>query len=214
MGGLSAAEGDVDPEVEGMVATGSVGVVGSAELLVQALKPSAPTSASDARREPAPEPPRRRVIATEPLVSRSPPAAEGIDFTDQMVAWYWFFSTMWISLPASPRLCEGALALWRGRPLDDLADLPAAMTLRSRAGAGALLEFDRLDDAVASVTAVLDDHPYDEELHPLLLRRLAASGRHGDAVKAYNRVRHRPAEEFGADPGRALRRLPANPPRS
>ena len=86
------------------------------------------------------------------LSAAAPRPRRGIDFTDQMVAWYWFFSTMWISLPASPRLCEGALALWRGRPPDDLADLPAAMTLRSRAGAGALLEFDRPDDAVASVT--------------------------------------------------------------
>lgn len=119
--------------------------------------------------------------------------------------------------PGTARMCEDALALWRGRPLDDLGDLPVVTTLRSRAAevrrrlvrahATALLEIDRPDDAVTSVTAVLDDHPYDEELHALLLRGLAASGRHGEALRAYDRLRQRLAGELGSEPTPGLRQL-------
>ena len=110
-----------------------------------------------------------------------------------------------------------ALALWRGRALSDLVDGGAAWPEL------AMLEGERLDaqeqcfeaelargrhQAVLSdlVTAV-DRAPARERLVGQLMLAYHRCGRQVDALRVYRSARERMAEEFGLDPGRALRDL-------
>jgi DNA-binding SARP family transcriptional activator/tetratricopeptide (TPR) repeat protein len=111
---------------------------------------------------------------------------------------------------------EQALSLWRGPalPMLDtpwLNDVRAALD-RARFGA----ELDRNDlalrsgrharvlDAMAAAAAV---HPLDERLAGQLMLALYRTGRQGDALDCYHRVRRRLRDELGVDPGAALLRL-------
>ena len=110
-----------------------------------------------------------------------------------------------------------ALALWRGRPLADLAGIPwledqahrldllreqirhALAEARLAAGEHAQLLPD-LDQMAA-------DHPLDERVHGQLMLALYRSGRQADALAAYRRLRTTLNEQLGIDPGQALRDL-------
>ena len=110
-----------------------------------------------------------------------------------------------------------ALALWRGRPLTDLAGIPwledqahrldllreqirhALAEARLAAGEHAQLLPD-LDQMAA-------DHPLDERIHGQLMVALYRSGRQADALAAYRRLRITLNEQLGIDPGQALRDL-------
>jgi DNA-binding SARP family transcriptional activator len=110
-----------------------------------------------------------------------------------------------------------ALALWRGRPLADLAGIPwledqahrldvlreqirhALAEARLAAGEHAQLLPD-LDQMAA-------DHPLDERIHGQLMVALYRSGRQADALAAYRRLRIMLNEQLGIDPGQALRDL-------
>ena len=110
-----------------------------------------------------------------------------------------------------------ALALWRGRPLADLAGIPwledqahrldllreqirhALAEARLAAGEHAQLLPD-LDQMAA-------DHPLDERIHGQLMLALYRSGRQADALAAYRRLRITLDEQLGIDPGQALRDL-------
>ncbi|WP_345650747.1 AfsR/SARP family transcriptional regulator, partial [Streptomyces tremellae] len=108
------------------------------------------------------------------------------------------------------RTLREALGLWRGPALADLPDRaggdhgvrPEARrfaALRQRIEAD--LRRGRADSALAELTALTADHPYDEPLHAQLIRALRDSGRRADALVAYERLRRALADDLGTDPG-------------
>jgi predicted ATPase/DNA-binding SARP family transcriptional activator/tetratricopeptide (TPR) repeat protein len=109
---------------------------------------------------------------------------------------------------------RAGLELWRGTPLADagsavFAMAPAARLEETRL---AMIE-DRIDAdlaagthvAVAEVEEPAREHPLRERLHARLVRVLCAADRRGEALEAYERIRHDLAERLGVDPGPELR---------
>ncbi|WP_285750694.1 BTAD domain-containing putative transcriptional regulator [Lentzea sp. NBRC 105346] len=105
---------------------------------------------------------------------------------------------------------EEAIELWRGEPL---ATMPGAWAAAMRAA----WEQDYLDAVVAwaagtpsaavgKLTELVGAYPLVESLAAELMRALQASGRSCEALRCYERIRRRLADEFGVDPGTALRR--------
>jgi predicted ATPase/DNA-binding SARP family transcriptional activator/tetratricopeptide (TPR) repeat protein len=116
---------------------------------------------------------------------------------------------------AARRLCEG-LALWRGEPLTDVADVPyaAAVAVRLRElrlsaiedrVEAELLTGSRPTHLVAELEELTALHPLRERIRALLVRALGADGRRAEALIAYEEARRRLADELGADPGPDLR---------
>ncbi|MFB7908758.1 BTAD domain-containing putative transcriptional regulator [Kitasatospora sp. NPDC056076] len=123
------------------------------------------------------------------------------------------------ALPADPRrsvrLLESALRLWRGPALLDAGD-----GLRCRAAA-ALYEERRLmvwenlalarlavgdaGQATAELRRLETEHPLHERFCELLMIALYQSGRQGEALHAYHRIRERLDRELGLAPGAPLR---------
>jgi predicted ATPase/DNA-binding SARP family transcriptional activator len=120
----------------------------------------------------------------------------------------------------------GALALWRGAPLADLADAPFAfpviarlteLRLRTAADHAELaLAAGRAGDQaigraggqlVADLQELALAHPLDERLAGLYLRALTADGRPAEALAAFEDLRRGLAETLGTDPSPALRDL-------
>ncbi len=110
-----------------------------------------------------------------------------------------------------------ALELWRGRPLEDVAELSwfkeqAARLERLRHGARRGLAEARLAlgehaELVPELEGLVEPHPYDEDLHGLLMVALYRSGRQTDALAVYRRLRDRLLDELGIDPTLPLREL-------
>ncbi|MFD1825653.1 ATP-binding protein [Mumia zhuanghuii] len=112
-----------------------------------------------------------------------------------------------------------ALAVWTGRALEGLEDVPfagpaaAALEERRLAVHEESLESEvtsgRYDAAgvVAELTALVDAHPYRERLWTALMRVLAATGRTADALAAYERMRTGLVDDLGLDPSPAAREL-------
>ncbi|MFI5908623.1 BTAD domain-containing putative transcriptional regulator [Dactylosporangium sp. NPDC051541] len=110
-----------------------------------------------------------------------------------------------------------ALALWRGRPLADVAERPglseeAERLEQLRLHATRLLLECRLavgehDDARPELARLAAEYPFDERLHALLMLALYRGGRPGDALAVGRRLRAALADELGLDPGPAIQDL-------
>ena len=110
-----------------------------------------------------------------------------------------------------------ALALWQGRPLADVDDLPwlreeaerlEQLRLRaSRALAETRLALGEHAQLLPELEALSKEHPFDEQVHAQLMLALYRSGRQADALGVYRRLRHSLASELGIDPWRPLRDL-------
>ncbi len=120
---------------------------------------------------------------------------------------------------AAGQLAE-ALALWRGSAL---ADVPRTPLVEAEAGRLAELRLDASelrikaelacgghDQVVPDLRRLLTDHPLREGLWALLLRALNGSGRHAEALDAYQQAREAISEHLGVDPGPELRRIYAD----
>jgi DNA-binding SARP family transcriptional activator/tetratricopeptide (TPR) repeat protein len=110
-----------------------------------------------------------------------------------------------------------ALALWRGKPFEDvestwleqsqspelveryLAAMERRIDLEIAAG--------RTEGLVAELHQLTTQHPLRESLWLRLLTVLDRGGRQAEALEQYEIIRVRLAEELGADPGPALQRL-------
>ena len=116
--------------------------------------------------------------------------------------------------PARLALLEEGLALWRG-PV--LADVPtgrrdeAAMAALDRervaavvALAEAALALGQADQALDRLEPLAAAEPFDERVQALLLDALAASGRQAEALRRFERIKARLADELGVDPGEPL----------
>jgi DNA-binding SARP family transcriptional activator len=112
---------------------------------------------------------------------------------------------------------EGALALWRGAPLAELAYEPLAQREIARLDdlrVGALeqlieakLALGRHTEVVGQLEALIGEHPYREHLRALLMLALYRSDRQADALQAYQDARRTLVEELGIEPGERLRGL-------
>ena len=101
-----------------------------------------------------------------------------------------------------------ALPLWRGEPEFPAIARPEAAALdRLRLTAQRDVLAGRLsrgEDVTAELDALVQAHPLDEPLTGLLMRAQAAAGRPGEALRAYQALRRRLADTFGADPAPEL----------
>ncbi|MCZ2858600.1 AfsR/SARP family transcriptional regulator [Blastococcus sp. VKM Ac-2987] len=114
-------------------------------------------------------------------------------------------------------LLEEALGLWRGEPLAELGDLPAAASDRLRLTelqvrarerrCDALLAVGRPEAAVPDLQHLVADHPLRERLWARLVTALYAADRQADALEACRRCAELLRDELGIDPGPELRDL-------
>ena len=112
---------------------------------------------------------------------------------------------------------DEALALWRGEPLVELGDEPAAATdrlrlteLRVRARerrCDALLAMGRPEAAVPDLQRLVAENPLRERLWARLITALYAADRQAEALDACRRSSALLRDELGIDPGPELRDL-------
>ena len=110
---------------------------------------------------------------------------------------------------------RGALALWRGPALADLADEPCARTVAARLDELRLVALERAIDAdlacghdaelVAELEALVARHPLHERLRAQQMVALYRCGRQAEALEAFQRARETLVAELGIEPGAALR---------
>jgi DNA-binding SARP family transcriptional activator len=110
-----------------------------------------------------------------------------------------------------------ALALWRGAPLAELADNPAATPHVRRLEELRLAAHERLLEAelalgrYGEVTAALEplvaENPLRESLRRLQILALYRSGRQSEALDVFRQARSELVESFGIEPSSALREL-------
>lgn len=113
-------------------------------------------------------------------------------------------------------LYRGALALWRGPALSDLAGdavrRSAAQLDEERIAAAEKrieleLRLGRHRALVHELTGLVGEHPLNERLSGYLMTALYRSGRPAEALASYRRARIHLAAELGLEPGRELRAL-------
>jgi DNA-binding SARP family transcriptional activator/WD40 repeat protein len=112
---------------------------------------------------------------------------------------------------------DGALSLWRGQPLSELADEPFAQReiarlddLRVAAYEQLIevkLELGRHDEVVEELGSLIREHPYRERLRAQLMLALYRSDRQADALQVYQDARRTLVGELGIEPGERLRDL-------
>lgn len=115
------------------------------------------------------------------------------------------------------RHLQAALALWRGRPMADLAGLAwleeQAERLDlfrvqiKRALFAARLAAGEHVQLIPDLDRMAADHPLDEQIHGQLMLALYRSGLQADALAIYHRLRRTLDEELGIDPSKVLRDL-------
>jgi predicted ATPase/DNA-binding SARP family transcriptional activator len=101
---------------------------------------------------------------------------------------------------------DDALALWRGEALADVREAPFAAPAAARLDEARLAaEEEKTGDLdVAALTELHERYPLRERLAGLLMRALCAQGRQSDALRVYEQVRGRLADELGVDPSQEL----------
>lgn len=112
---------------------------------------------------------------------------------------------------------HGALDLWRGPALADLADEPFAegelvVLEESRlAATEARIEADlalgRAEEIVGELNSLVISHPYRERFRGLLMLALYRSGRQAESLEVYQAARKTLRDDLGVDPGPELRDL-------
>ena len=115
------------------------------------------------------------------------------------------------------RLCDEALALWRGTPGGVAAEAEWAQAWRAGMAElraqlherrlDALIRSGRPERALPAFDALIRETPYREHLHALRMEALYRCGRTDDALAAYEQVRRSLRDELGITPGPELRRV-------
>jgi predicted ATPase/DNA-binding SARP family transcriptional activator len=114
-------------------------------------------------------------------------------------------------------LLDEALALWRGEPFGELAELPPFLAetarlrelhlaLRERR-IECLLALGRGAEAAAELPPLVDADPLRERPRALAMQALFQAGRRQEALAVFQDYRRRLSEELGLDPSPALRAL-------
>lgn len=113
-------------------------------------------------------------------------------------------------------LLERALGLWHGpmfATLDTpwLSDVRAALESERFAATldrnDAALRLGRHKDLLSELSRLADAHPLDERIAGQCMQALYGSGRQADALRQFDMIRVRLADELGADPSQPLREL-------
>jgi predicted ATPase/DNA-binding SARP family transcriptional activator len=115
------------------------------------------------------------------------------------------------------RVLRAGLGLWRGAALDEFAYEPFAEAEAARLEALRLRAFEerieadlalgRFADLVGELERLVREHPLRERTRGQLMLALYRSGRHAEALQAYQDGRRLLAEELGLEPGAALQQL-------
>ncbi|MFE3185254.1 BTAD domain-containing putative transcriptional regulator [Streptomyces violascens] len=109
-----------------------------------------------------------------------------------------------------------ALACWRGDALADtpsqVLEIDAARLNEQRAAThkqclAIELDLGRHREVIDELTALLREHPYDEQVAEHLMVALYRCRRQGEALQAYERLRRTLADELGVDPTPPLQAL-------
>ncbi|HMC80223.1 MAG TPA: BTAD domain-containing putative transcriptional regulator, partial [Acidimicrobiia bacterium] len=114
---------------------------------------------------------------------------------------------------------RGALALWRGRALAEVADMPFARAEAARLEEARLaaveerIEADlacgRHAELIGELAALVSEHPLRERLWAQRMLALYRVGRQAEALRAYQDLRRFLGEQLGIEPSAALSRLEA-----
>ncbi|MCT2583633.1 AfsR/SARP family transcriptional regulator [Actinophytocola gossypii] len=123
------------------------------------------------------------------------------------------------SAAESLALFDQALALWRGDPLTNIAEVPLRTLLQPRLEevylggvermAELRLRHGRHAELIAGLIELNGQYPLRERLCQQLMIALYREGRAVDALARYRRLRDRLVTELGMEPGPELRRLEA-----
>ena len=109
-----------------------------------------------------------------------------------------------------------ALACWRGNALTDISsqalEIDAARLNERRAATrkqclAVELDLGRHREVIDELTALLCEHPYDEQVAEHLMVALYRCRRQGEALQVYERLRRTLADELGVDPTPPLQAL-------
>ena len=116
-------------------------------------------------------------------------------------------------------LLDEAVELWRGTPLDSLADGPyrtaqiarleATRDLAVSARIDAQLGLGHHERMIPELERLVNEYPFREQLWGQLMLALYRAGRRTDALKGYERLRTALREEMGISPSAALRDMAA-----
>ncbi|MFC4530460.1 BTAD domain-containing putative transcriptional regulator [Sphaerisporangium dianthi] len=111
---------------------------------------------------------------------------------------------------------SGALGLWRATPYENLAEYAFARQEAERLGdlrlvamethAESMLALGLHHEVLEALETLTAGHPLRESLVALHMLALYRAGRQSEALDAFHRVRLALADQFGIDPGPALRR--------
>jgi DNA-binding SARP family transcriptional activator len=114
-------------------------------------------------------------------------------------------------------ILEDALAIWRGRPLDDLSYEPFAQREIARLEDLRVAAYEQLVEAklalgrhaevVGQLETLIDAYPYRERLRAQLMLALYRCDRQADALQVYQDARKQLVDELGIEPGDRLRDL-------
>ncbi|MFI5895681.1 BTAD domain-containing putative transcriptional regulator [Actinoplanes sp. NPDC051513] len=111
---------------------------------------------------------------------------------------------------------DQALGLWRGVPFarlegDWLEAIRAGLEIERHGAeldrADLLLRRGRHAEVAVDLAATATSYPFDERLAAQLMLALYRGGRQVDALRCFDDIRRRLADELGVDPGATLRRL-------
>jgi DNA-binding SARP family transcriptional activator/Tfp pilus assembly protein PilF len=111
------------------------------------------------------------------------------------------------------RCLDRALALWRGEPIPDLADLPERQRLAelriaaTEARLEAAVALGRLGESIAGLSRLVREHPHRERPHALLMQALHRDGRTAEALEVYATLRRALVETLGVEPSTRLSEL-------
>jgi DNA-binding SARP family transcriptional activator len=110
-----------------------------------------------------------------------------------------------------------ALALWRGRPLEEFAQRRFALSEIDRLEERRLAVFEQRIEAdlavgkqaelIPELESLVAQHPLRERLRAQLMLALYRSGRQAEALEAYQDARRALVDELGIEPGHELREL-------
>ncbi|MFE6995086.1 ATP-binding protein [Microbacterium sp. NPDC057659] len=165
---------------------------------------------------------RARAAGGADLVRSAPGGyALGTDATDLQRAREVVSAAADRAVGASQRidLLESAVALWHGEPGLDLGDAPVAGELARTAAAlidtirsglaTAYADAGRDSEAIALLTVLADERPFDDRVHVALMESLARAGRTPEALSLFAALRTRLRDELGTSPSPAAVELNA-----